>query len=530
MERDEGTPRVFPFFRFSAFPSQTRDWGKSKWTAKKEGEFPSSRGAPTHCSSVLPYWHPNGCTLEGPCPNLSLTVGSLRFCDPRPHCPHLPLLAMRSLSDILNPAPTSEVFEQSSNIDSHRGDRQKGHARFGSLSSPLHALALAAEEHGTPPMNSPTSPHGTSVSFPASRPEHRRGSYSSSGDPSSHFAHPQSPLSSPTRPAHLDKMPPPPLDHHQPVNNHGVARRLSDIADGHAIHLPPLRRSSGDDGDYTTPGHPIESYSIFSHQGGSRPEDREVKDQGDAKTINRDEMDREVNASSPTVPPTPIEQPQPTDPHREAKVKTEFTGAPPSLMNFPSPAPTGGTSSPHHRAQSSHSASTKGNPVENQLTPPPTQAAGALLYPPQMPPQAVNRKKPHTPSNTERKVEKKGTASIVKKPSRRKTDPKSKDGTPFSQRSVTPASSRASKTPAPGVGRKQASATPLHSSPPPSSLGAGQDGDDDDGNSELFCICRKPDDHTWMIACDGPCEDWFHGRCVNMDEEKGALIDKYFCT
>ena len=55
------------------------------------------------------------------------------------------------------------------------------------------------------------------------------------------------------------------------------------------------------------------------------------------------------------------------------------------------------------------------------------------------------------------------------------------------------------------------------------------DDDDEDGEMELFCICRKPDDHTVMIGCDGPCEDWFHTRCVNMTNEKVALISKWYC-
>ena len=123
---------------------------------------------------------------------------------------------------------------------------------------------------------------------------------------------------------------------------------------------------------------------------------------------------------------------------------------------------------------------------------------------------------------------KKGTANLIKKPAakKRKVEAESKDGTPFSQRSATPTSSRASKTPVP-KGRKRGSATPVQSSPAP---GTAEDEDDDeDEDSELFCICRKPDDHTWMIGCDGGCEDWFHGRCVNMNERDGKIIDKYIC-
>ncbi|RPA95011.1 hypothetical protein L873DRAFT_1699785 [Choiromyces venosus 120613-1] len=32
---------------------------------------------------------------------------------------------------------------------------------------------------------------------------------------------------------------------------------------------------------------------------------------------------------------------------------------------------------------------------------------------------------------------------------------------------------------------------------------------------ELYCICRQPDSGKWMIACDGHCDDWYHGpRCT----------------
>ena len=134
-------------------------------------------------------------------------------------------------------------------------------------------------------------------------------------------------------------------------------------------------------------------------------------------------------------------------------------------------------------------------------------------------------------AKTEKRVGKKGIASTLKKPpnKKRKLDIDSVDGTPAPQRSATPASSRASKTPAPR-NRKQSSATPMQSSPLPMSREAeGDDEEEVDDDEELFCICRKPDDHTWMIGCDGGCEDWFHGRCVKMNERDGNLIDKYIC-
>jgi COMPASS component SPP1 len=32
-----------------------------------------------------------------------------------------------------------------------------------------------------------------------------------------------------------------------------------------------------------------------------------------------------------------------------------------------------------------------------------------------------------------------------------------------------------------------------------------------------------------MIACDGGCEDWYHGKCVNVRKEDEGLVDKYIC-
>ena len=434
---------------------------------------------------------------------------------------------MGNFSHILNPLPRSDTLEQHPDPRPHRRDHHKGHARFASLSSPLHALALAAEEHGSPPMNSPTSPPFPGASFP--RTEHRRDSTSSLGAGATQHILPQSPLSAPSLSAHLENMAPPRFDQHQHPTHQGVARRLSDIADGHAIQLPPLRRSSGEDREYAGPGHPIESYSIFSHHTSSRPAEQLVKDEQDVNMTDASEVNRDAPVPSPVASPPPIQHHHSPEAQQEPQVKSEFTRVTPTIMSFPSPTPTQDVSSPRQGAQTPRTNSIKDKPTESQPSPLPKQAVGALLYPPQQSPHPADSKKALAAAKMDKKVEKKGTASTVKKPVRRKTDTKGKDGTPLSQRSGTPASSRASKTPAPGAGRKQTSATPLQSSPPPSSAGVGHEGDDDDDNTDLFCVCRKPDDHTWMIACDGPCEDWFHGRCVDMDEEKGKLIDKYFC-
>ncbi|KAJ5750310.1 hypothetical protein N7533_007338 [Penicillium manginii] len=126
---------------------------------------------------------------------------------------------------------------------------------------------------------------------------------------------------------------------------------------------------------------------------------------------------------------------------------------------------------------------------------------------------------------------KKGTAKkpVAKKRKANDVDADSADG----RRSNTPAS-RASK----GPGKKQDSVS-IAGSPAPEDKKKKKKGarrrlvDEDDEDvedpNELFCICRRPDNHTWMIGCDGDCEDWYHGKCVNIDARDEELIERYLC-
>lgn len=123
---------------------------------------------------------------------------------------------------------------------------------------------------------------------------------------------------------------------------------------------------------------------------------------------------------------------------------------------------------------------------------------------------------------------KKGTA---KKPAtkKRKADDQDGDSVDGGRRSNTP-SSHASKTPAP----KMQGSTSAAGSPAPEVKRKGpkktsKKKNDDDDDGEVFCICRRPDNHTWMIGCDSECDDWYHGKCVNIDPRDAELIDKYIC-
>ena len=145
---------------------------------------------------------------------------------------------------------------------------------------------------------------------------------------------------------------------------------------------------------------------------------------------------------------------------------------------------------------------------------------------PEQPPTML--KKRSAPAKT-----KKGTATTMKKApavKRRKVEP---------NRSMTP--SHASEL---SIGKSaNGKSTPVNSSPGPSTRSDSaepndepyddEDDDDeemdDDPNTDVYCICRKPDNGTFMIGCDGTCDDWFHGKCVGVEERDKNLIDKYIC-
>ena len=141
--------------------------------------------------------------------------------------------------------------------------------------------------------------------------------------------------------------------------------------------------------------------------------------------------------------------------------------------------------------------------------------------------------KPKAPPSKKRAAPKKGTASSIKPPAskKRKLDTSgeahSADGSPSR---ATPSTARASATPVPGKSHnKIKQPTSRSSSAVPADDASAASSDTDEENKELFCICRKPDDHSVMIGCDGPCEDWFHLKCVAMTESKTALVQKWFC-
>ncbi|PSN68097.1 hypothetical protein BS50DRAFT_357037 [Corynespora cassiicola Philippines] len=158
-----------------------------------------------------------------------------------------------------------------------------------------------------------------------------------------------------------------------------------------------------------------------------------------------------------------------------------------------------------------------------------TSVADSVTSPTEPKPVPAPSKKRPAPSSAPT-IKKKGMATAKKPaPKKRKidTDPES------APRSSTPTSR---SKPAPGKGGKKGSqaGTPVaESSPAPdnsSQVGhSDEDPADTSDDNAIYCICRKPDNHRWMIGCDGGCDDWFHGDCVKMNQADEALVDKFIC-
>lgn len=44
----------------------------------------------------------------------------------------------------------------------------------------------------------------------------------------------------------------------------------------------------------------------------------------------------------------------------------------------------------------------------------------------------------------------------------------------------------------------------------------------------MYCLCRKPDDGDFMVGCDF-CNEWYHGKCVNISRKQAQSIKRYSC-
>ncbi|KAI4725398.1 hypothetical protein E4T49_06877 [Aureobasidium sp. EXF-10728] len=163
-----------------------------------------------------------------------------------------------------------------------------------------------------------------------------------------------------------------------------------------------------------------------------------------------------------------------------------------------------------------HSSRTQ-SPLRESSVPVPSTEMTAAIAPP-APPKRSHKKK----GVASAAVTKRSAAALAKRSHKKKV---------VGSSTATPAQS----SPAPRSVRTASS--PARSSPDVDGNGdqhfSGDEGEEDEGgvisDTDLYCLCRKPDTGTFMIGCDGGCDDWFHGKCVNISEKWRSLIDKYIC-
>jgi len=57
----------------------------------------------------------------------------------------------------------------------------------------------------------------------------------------------------------------------------------------------------------------------------------------------------------------------------------------------------------------------------------------------------------------------------------------------------------------------------------------GENGEEDDDDNTLYCVCRQPyDSSRFMIGCD-ICEGWFHAPCIRITQSVAMRLQKYVC-
>ncbi|KAI4612541.1 hypothetical protein J4E80_007275 [Alternaria sp. BMP 0032] len=150
-------------------------------------------------------------------------------------------------------------------------------------------------------------------------------------------------------------------------------------------------------------------------------------------------------------------------------------------------------------------------------------AAESAPSPVESKPAPAPTKKRPAPSSASA-IKKKGTAKTSKPSKKRKVE--TEDGA----RSVTPTSRIPKSAGSRAMKKSSHAGTPVPgSSPAPGHEHATDDDGESSEDHNLYCICKKPDNHKWMIGCDGGCDDWFHGDCVNMRQVDEELVDKFIC-
>ncbi|KAI7580250.1 hypothetical protein KC316_g9055, partial [Hortaea werneckii] len=253
---------------------------------------------------------------------------------------------------------------------------------------------------------------------------------------------------------------------------------------------------------------------------------------GEGVHVKEGEDDRtpvlHVNAQHP---PSASDQPSAdaasSAPAKRGPEPTPTTSTPIDARRSAQPEGEGQTVKPVASLKSEHSFPRMQSPLRESSVPVPSTET------------ATDEKPAAAPSKKRPAPTKKGTATVSKKKKPTAAAAAAAAAPANKKRKVD----RASETPS---ARKPSTlkATATASSPAPSSIRSrspaadGEEEEEDEefdededveGSGEFYCICRKPDNGTFMIGCDGTCDDWYHGKCVGVEERDKNLIDAYYC-
>ncbi|KAK4961533.1 COMPASS (complex proteins associated with Set1p) component [Elasticomyces elasticus] len=285
-----------------------------------------------------------------------------------------------------------------------------------------------------------------------------------------------------------------------------------------ALTLPPLQNFTSPSLEEQTQT-PRANPPHHQQQQQPTPERAYTHQQVPSAPMMQPRLPSRLDGTSSSPPPPTTSSPvngrrssvQPTEPKTVAALKQEHTVSTQSPLRESSvPMPSTEQSGPVVQVSNSDSA----NPV-------------------------VKHKKT-APSKT-----KKGTASVSKRsaggaggggggpPSKKRKVEIKRSETPAS-RAVGKGSTTGGSSPVPSTQRSQSRSRSEEADGDEEAYGSsgnddGGSGEGGDDSGDLYCICRKPDNGTFMIGCDGTCDDWYHGKCVGIEERDKNLIDKYLC-
>ncbi|KAI7467817.1 hypothetical protein KC357_g6932 [Hortaea werneckii] len=382
-----------------------------------------------------------------------------------------------SLSSLLNPAPAGNNAEQQQ--EDQQQQQQQQQQQSNNAAGPTYQYGYSAPDDRRPSIELPPPEAGRPVSSHsptleqyqvASRsPEQRRASLA--------------PAAAATASSGVTL---PPLQNVQEPRNSGPG------ATGEALHV----KEGAGQGE---PGQHMNAQDSVS-----------AADQPSA-----DQPSADAAAASPSAPAKREPDSIPT--------ATTSTSTPMDTRRSAQPEGEGHTLKPVASLKSEHSFPRMQSPLRESSVPVPSTEP------------ATDEKPATAPSKKRPAPTKKGTATVSKK---KKT----------TAAAAAPANKkrkidRASETPS---ARKPSTLKPTAtgSSPAPSSIRSrspaadGEEEEEDEefdededveGSGEFYCICRKPDNGTFMIGCDGTCDDWYHGKCVGVEERDKNLIDAYYC-